>query len=132
MTIANRDDHWSRHAAQWSHVGPPLRPGSEDIAVARELVAKSGRDSSSGSPRALVLGVTPELVGMEWPSGTRLTAIDRCPGMIGALLPSEGRQGPGGICGNWLQLPFASGSFDLIAGDGCLTVLESRLRYPFR
>jgi SAM-dependent methyltransferase len=125
MTVADRHDHWARHATQWSHVGPPLRPGAEDIAAASELVATSGWDPDSRSPRALVLGVTPELVGMDWPSGTRLTAIDRCPGMIGALLPSKGRQGPGGICGNWLKLPFASGSFDLVVGDGCLTVLES-------
>ncbi len=125
MTVANRHDHWARHATQWSNVGPPLRPGHEDIAAVRKLVAKFGRDPDSRSLRALVLGVTPELVGMDWPSGTRLAAIDRCPDMIGSLMPSTDRQGPGRVCGNWLQLPFASGSFDLIAGDGCLTVLES-------
>ncbi len=121
--VLARHDHWARHAAQWRHVGPPLRPAGEDIAVAGGLVAQAADALGLATPNALVLGVTPELVGMNWPAGTRLTAIDRCPGMIGALLPDH--SAPAGICGNWLKLPFADDSIDLVVGDGCLTVLES-------
>jgi SAM-dependent methyltransferase len=119
------DDHWARHAAQWAHVGQPLRPGHEDVAAFAGLMNQSAAELDLASPRGLVLGVTPELVGMRWPSAIRLIAVDRCPGMIGALLMPAGSNPVGGICGNWMNLPFADGSLDLIAGDGCLTVLES-------
>jgi SAM-dependent methyltransferase len=118
-------DHWARHAEQWAHVGQPLRPGAEDIDVFASLIAQSASELALAAPRALVLGVTPELVGMDWPDPSRLIAIDRCPGMIGALLPPSGAGPVAGVCGNWMRLPFADNSLDLIVGDGCLTVLES-------
>lgn len=122
-TTAAAHDHWARHAAQWAHVGSPLRPACEDVAAVDELLTQSVDDLGLVSPRALVLGVTPELLDMRWPANTRLVAIDRSPGMIGAMLP--GQSGTGAVCGNWLKLPFAANSVDLVVGDGCLTVLES-------
>lgn len=126
MTLSTTGaDHWARHAAQWAHVGQPLRPGAEDVAAFADLIKQSAAALNLAAPRGLVLGVTPELVGMAWPSATRLIAVDRCPGMIGALLPPLASNPMSGIWGNWMNLPFADDSLDLIAGDGCLTVLES-------
>ena len=123
--MSARHDHWMVHASQWAHVGQPLRPGPIDVGIAESMARQASTIVGHASPRALVLGVTPELVGMGWPQGTRLISVDRCPGMIGRVLPRAGQGRVIGICGNWLQLPLASGSLDLIAGDGCFTVLET-------
>lgn len=120
-----RQDHWATHAGQWAQVGQPLRPGAVDIGIAEHMARQATTLSGKSPPRALVLGVTPELVGMAWPPGMRLVAVDRCPGMIARVLPQAGHAEVAGTCGNWLRLPLASGSVDLVAGDGCFTVLES-------
>ncbi|MCX7789499.1 MAG: class I SAM-dependent methyltransferase [Chloroflexaceae bacterium] len=71
------------------------------------------------SPRALLLGVTPEYAAMGWPAGTRLLAVDRNRAMIGHVWPKQGL--PAGatvIRGEWARLPFPSACFDLVVGDG--------------
>ena len=74
--------------------------------------------------RALVLGVTPELVTLAWPPGSTVTAVDREPAMIAAhFTPAPGREA---VCGDWLALPAGDGAFDVVVGDGC----ASTLAYP--
>jgi SAM-dependent methyltransferase len=89
------------------------------------LLLHSASESGPAAPRALVLGVTPELLGMNWPDSTRLLAIDRCPDMIRSLPPASGSTPASAVCGHWLRLPLRDQCCDLIAGDGCMTVLES-------
>lgn len=82
------------------------------------------RDTSCCSPRAGVLGVTPEIVGMHWPEQTRIMAFDKEPAMIGYLWPKGGIPHATAICCNWLSLPVADGGLDVVAGDGSLSQLS--------
>lgn len=112
-------DHWPRHARQWALVGAPLRPVADDVRVVERAVA-GWAAATRRAPRALLLGVTPELATMAWPAGTTLTAVDRSEAMIGAVFPA----GAGtAIVGRWEALPPAVEVADVVVGDGCLCCL---------
>lgn len=100
MAPVDPRDHWPRHARQWALVGPPLRPGPDDVAATERAVA-AWSAGEGRAPRALVLGVTPELVTMAWPAGARVLAVDRSAAVIDAILPrgaaSGDRYPPGGM-----------------------------------
>ena len=106
------NDHWPIHARRWALVGPPLRPAPDDVARFAAEVARWQ------APRALLLGVTPELATMRWPDGAAVVAVDRSQAMIDAIYP-----GPGAVRGDWSALPIAGGAIDVAIGDGCLTNL---------
>lgn len=89
--------------------------------LAGEVAATGGQGL-----RALLLGVTPELVVMRWPAGTRLLSVDRCMDMIRGVFPAEALSPTRRVVrGDWLRLPVADGGVDLVVGDGCHTLLES-------
>jgi SAM-dependent methyltransferase len=105
--------YWSDIARGWAMLGPPLRPAPEDVAVyEREVAAWAGRH---GPPRALILGVTPELCRLPWTAGARVVAVDRTRAMIEAVWPGL-RSAV--VCGDWTALPFRSGSRDVALCDG--------------
>lgn len=122
MTL--HQDHWTQHARQWPHMGPPLRPCDQDIRIFEELAASW--HAAAGpvlSPVALLLGVTPEIAAMRWPGRTRLLAVDHNLEMIRRVWP-----GPAGcdglaLCGEWQQPPVTPASVHLVIGDGCFTPL---------
>lgn len=114
MSSSKTNNHWQSFAQKWNRLGSPLRPCAEDVENFRLAMG-----STSG--RCLLLGVTPELAGLS----ARLTAIDNCAAMIGALWP--GKQPA--LQGDWLALPFQSATFDTIVGDGCLTLLSHPRQY---
>lgn len=137
MTIP-RQDHWNRHARQWQHVGPPLRPAPEDVALFEALTRDChetrhpgpARRKSAGGPdggfRAVLLGVTPELAAMRWPARTLLTSVDRCAAMIDTWWPADRvPKGATVVCGEWNKIPLADGEAKLVVGDGCYTLLNS-------
>lgn len=108
-----RVDHWPLHARNWSRVGPPLRPCAEDVAIVLAQITRA--------VDALILGVTPELVGMALPAGSTITAVDRDPAMIEALFaPHPHRRA---FAGDWLALPLASAAVDIAIGDGVASVI---------
>lgn len=115
-------DHWTLHARQWCHVGAPLRPCGEDVARMAAAVAEWCARRSRAAPRALLLGVTPEIAAMRWPPHTALTAVDRNPAMIRTVWPGFPRPGEGALCADWTRLPFADAAFDMVLGDGCFTL----------
>lgn len=118
------EPYWNRIGSDWSLVGPPLRPSAEDTAVMERLVGDWHRGSERSIPRAGILGVTPEIVGMRWPEQTSITAFDKEPAMISYLWPKDGSSQAKAICCNWLSLPIADASLDVVAGDGSLTQLS--------
>lgn len=110
--------HWSRIARLWRHVGPPLRPCAQELAFFTEAVA-GWRGASA--PDALLLGVTPELHGLPWPEGTKLTAVDRSQEMIDAVWPGSRSDA---FCADWCELALPPASCDLVLCDGGFTLLE--------
>ncbi len=113
------DGHWGDMTGHWAHIGRPLKPGPEDIAVF-ERVAAIAAGKAGGCFDALLLGVTPQIAGCEWPPGTRLTAIDFSVSMIDRLWPAPGAPvNSSAVCANWLTIPMAARSFDFVIGDGC-------------
>lgn len=110
--------HWLEIARRWYQVGPPLRPSAPDLAACAAVV--QCWSVFHGAPRALILGVTPELYHLPWPAGTELAAVDHTPAMIEAVWP-----GPGDavLCANWMDLPLESASRDIVLCDGGLHLL---------
>jgi SAM-dependent methyltransferase len=112
-------DHFSGLVRQWSHFGPPLRPSPDDAAVVQRVVAGLG-----AARRVVVLGLTPEIIGCTWPDGTDLTAVDHSPAMVRALWPPvKGPPDARVVLADWRAMPLASGTIDLVVGDGCYIVL---------
>lgn len=119
MHAAAPRDHFSKIAAHWSHFGPPLRPSPDDTAAIQCTV--SGLNAGA---RVVVLGLTPEIIGCEWPADVRLSAVDHSPKMIEALWPPErGPKNAEVILADWCAMPVAPGTIDLVAGDGCYVLL---------
>ena len=113
-------DHWPANARSWSNLGPPLRPSPDDTRTAEAAIQQWQQRNATTPPRALLLGVTPELAGCGWPAGTRLVAIDRNPAVIGMLWPAPGMPAAAGaICADWRAMPLAAAAVDIVVGDGC-------------
>jgi hypothetical protein len=112
---------WSRQASLWNCLGPPLRPAAEDIAIVRRAVLEWSL--YHGAPRALILGVTPELAKLPWARGASLLAIDRSQMMIERVWPGFPRPGMGAICGDWLTMPLDTESRDVVLADGIFVQL---------
>lgn len=121
-------DHWNQHARQWSLIGPPLRPAAEDIALLENEIRDWCAGKSMTAPHALLCGVTPEVAGMRWPAGTRLVAVDHSRPMISAVWPAAAAPGIA-VCGDWLKLPLANASRQLLIGDGCYSLLVGSAQY---
>jgi len=121
-------DHWNDHARQWQKLGPPLRPGVGDVLLAEKLVAEASGTSGGAPFQAILLGVTPELAVMHWPSGTRLLAIDRCQDMIQKVWPRCPAPATV-VCADWRTLPVSDATVDVVLGDGCYTQLENPEAY---
>ncbi|MCW5574455.1 MAG: hypothetical protein KIT13_00035 [Burkholderiales bacterium] len=123
-----QSDHWSQHARQWSLIGPPLRPAAADIRWIETRIRDWQRQGGAVMPRALLCGVTPEIAGMRWPTGTRLVAVDHSRPMIAGVWPAAAAPGIA-VCGDWLSLPLADASQQLLVGDGCHSLLVGRDRH---
>lgn len=107
-------DHWSRMARLWQWVGPPLRPAAEDLAVFQDTIVR-WHAAHGRAPRALILGVTPELYQLRWPAGTSLRALDGSRQMIETVWPGP----PAAVLlGSWTAMPLATGSCDIVLCDG--------------
>lgn len=123
-----KTDHWNEHARQWSLIGPPLRPVDEDIAVLAQELGAWQKQSGIAAPRALLCGVTPEIARMRWPRGTHLVAVDHSLPMIAGVWPAGETPGSA-VCGDWMRLPLADASRDVLIGDGCFSIFTGRECY---
>lgn len=119
---------WSQHSRQWSQVGSPLRPIDEDREIYWDLVTDDVKNSKT--PQAVVLGVTPELALLPWPSGGQITAVDQSQDMIDRVWPADQLPCAGwAICAPWSDMPLDDGSIDVAVGDGSMSVLPSGREY---
>jgi SAM-dependent methyltransferase len=114
---------WQDLLRRWNHIGHPLRPSAEDIATYERFAARAACECR-GRLRALLLGVTQEIVGCDWPDGTSLTALDISSRMIATFWPvASAPAGARVICGDWRAMPIDTGSIDFVVSDGCNPVL---------
>lgn len=113
---------WGADGEMWQTVTPPFTPSREDL----ELFRRACPDAlmgEGGTPRVLVLGVTPRLIAAPWPRGTELHAVDYDEMMISSLWqPREG-----GAChlAKWQDMPFPDDHFDIVIGDCSFNALAS-------
>ena len=114
---------WEKHAAQWNHIGPPLRPCPQDLQFVQTEVNDVAR--ARNRVEALLLGVTVELTGISWPANCSLTAVDSSRSML-----IQRWRAPAGIKstalqGLWQQLPVPRKSLDLVLADGSLSAMPN-------
>ncbi len=77
--------------------------------------------NASRSRAWAILGVTPELYYLPWPAGCDLLAVDRSRAMIDGVWPGAAAQA---VEGDWLRMPLAPASRDLVVCDGGLILLR--------
>lgn len=107
-------DHWDRYARHWELLGPPLRPPPDAVSAYTRELRPEGRS-------VLLLGVTPELSAF----GASIVAVDETAAIIAALWPGD-RPGRRAVVGDWLDLPIADASVEVVVGDGCLNAVSLR------
>ena len=109
---------WGDIAPNWNRVGPPLRPCAEDLDFFTETVELWAR--RHGAPRALILGVTPEIYHLRWPTGSHVLAADHTQSMIDCVWPGPIEQA---ILADWTALPLQPSSRDIALCDGGIHLL---------
>lgn len=111
-------EYWQKLSRNWEKFGPPLRPSARDAAFMTDAI--NSWANGNGAPRALILGVTPELYHLPWPNGTDILAVDHNKAMIDNVWP-----GPRStvICDEWLDMPLERSSRDIALCDGGISVL---------
>lgn len=113
-------DHFAHIVRHWSQFGPPLRPSAGDVRGMQHAI-----DGLPPASRALVLGLTPEIIACDWPEGTELIAVDHSPAMMQRLWPPErGPLAARALLANWCAMPMPDGSIDFAIGDGCYVVFD--------
>lgn len=110
---------WNNLAKRFFSIDPPLRPSAEDTEIVRHAVEELVPDSTA--IRAMILGVTPEFVDLNWGANTDLIAIDHNQSMIDAVWP-----GPedSAINADWTAMPLPDASRNVALCDGGLTLLD--------
>ena len=111
-------DRWQENARQWKHLVSPLQPSAQDIGFYSDLVQEWYQHH--GSPRVLLLGVTPEIYHLPWPEGTSFLAVDKSQAMIDAVWPGPKEAAQ---CVDWLSLKLPDNSRDIVFCDGGLPLI---------
>ncbi len=109
--------YWEALAPRWNDLRPPRRPAPEDTALLETAVAGVTAAAGRSGPRALLLGVTPEIATMRWPSRTRLLALDASAPMIRHVWPAPKVPTAAVVRANWAAMPVRDGACDVVVGD---------------
>ena len=108
-------------AQLWKQIGPPLRPSEEDLGFVELAIREWREDNHGNPPRVLILGVTPELYRLPWPTGSEVKAVDRTPEMVLHVWPGEASDV---LLADWRQMNLPDQSFDIVLCDGGLHLLD--------
>jgi ubiquinone/menaquinone biosynthesis C-methylase UbiE len=116
------NNHWKMHATSWNSLKSPLRPCDQDVLITKSYIESLNFNSKK---KCLLLGVTPEIKRLLEDQCIQFYAVDISSDMILNLWKS-----PKDLCINadWLKMPFADLSFDLIISDGSMNVVGNRER----
>jgi len=77
----------------------------------------------------IILGVTPEVVQLPWPSNACLHAYDHSADMIASVWRPHFRNPSFVHQVRWQSMPLSEESVDLVIGDGCFSVLPCADEY---
>ncbi len=121
-------DVWRRIARNWQHVGSPQRPTDEDGRLMLALAAPAL--AAHRAPGVVVMGVTPEIVRLAWPVGTRILALDQSAEMIASVWQPHPRLYSRVARARWQSMPIKDRSIALAVGDGSLNALPRMADYP--
>lgn len=122
------DDVWTSIARGYAAFASPWVPCSEEISTYEREVRQQAELVGTCAIDAVMLGVTPGIALMRWPTGSRITAVDISPGVIDALWPGDVPNVREAKCATWFEIPKARNSCDVIIGDGSLNVC----RFPMQ
>jgi hypothetical protein len=124
--VKTPESQWNRNAAHWQLLGSPLRPTTEDILLYQRALQRWSVDHGDPAHRILLLGVTQELRGMDWPADAELVACDGSRAMIESIWPCASFAGATStpVCADWGALPLRSASRNIAIGDGCALLLS--------
>ncbi len=128
MNPGAASDIWIRVAGHWPHVGSPQRPVDEDGRLMLGLAAHAL--AAHHAPRVIVMGVTPEIVRLPWPAGTRLLALDLSAEMIASVWQPHSHIDSRVARARWQSMPVKDRSISLVVGDGSLNSLPLVDDYP--
>ncbi len=107
-------NHWDTYDQSFSRLGAPQRPPPEAVRQFKHTLNPAGK-------LVLLLGVTPELRDLS----DHMVAVDSSPGMIAGVWPGNDENRVA-LLGDWLDLPIDGASMDRVAGDGCLSAVDTR------
>ena len=122
LASAAKAAYWDSLAESYRSLGSPFRPISEDVRIYEKAVADWAAERPRGAVQGLVLGSTPALAGLGWPTGTQLISVDNSFSMVRSVWPAADRRP--GICGSWTDLPLRDHSIDVAVGDGSLNCVR--------
>jgi hypothetical protein len=123
LTVPSGEGHWKNHAIRWDLIGPPLRPSPDELDVVAAIVSELMLRVGNRGLDALILGVTVEYARFPWPPGSNLTALERSESMIRHVWPGSMAATERVLQGDWLAPDASLGPFDLLLGDGVLSML---------
>lgn len=119
---------WSALAHLWNRLECPLRPVPEDLKNMQSAWLQSLPNGPPGRRvEVLLLGVTPEFARFPWTDNLQLLAVDSSEAMLKAVWPGD-QAGRRAQLGDWLHLPCAPGSIDLIICDNGPTLFTGLTR----
>ena len=115
---------WDRQALQWSKLTPPLRPSPDDLASAQAVLDR-WPDGGAPGRSALVLGGTPEVAALAWPTDATVVTVDLSLGVLRHVWRPAVPPGSRAVAvrGDWRRLPAADSTVDVVLGDGSLNSL---------
>ena len=120
-------DHWKKACINLMPGRPPWSPSREDGMFMREFAGLAlERDADS---RLLVLGVTPEMIQLDWPPAAHMVAVDSSPAMIASTWRPHRSLRSSVVCARWQDMPLPTAAFDAVVGDGSLNALSSLDHY---
>lgn len=140
MTSANNEtsgapsEYWRDAANVYNNWDSPLSPCGEDLHYFRQEALET-QEAGDSPLRVLMLGVTPGLAAMNWPTPTVISAMDKSQTMIDTLWPGDLNDSEAGFrrkvaLGNWLGLDVPEEErFDLVVGDGPFHNMVDRQGY---
>ena len=109
---------WDAQFEVFKTMTPPFRPHASEVAIVQQLVDSQPARAGESGLQVLILGLTPEYIGLNWPAGSRVIVVDRSSHVAEAWWPGDIAGHRELIKDDWLDMSFERASFDLILGDG--------------